>query len=182
MRRSVLLVGGAACAIVFGAVAPAEAKSPEPTPFSINDPTDTDPDFCGTGEAVDITFSAKGVDFLSPNGGLEFASVGHGTVTYTYGENTVIQHFAGLFTDEIVSGDPEGVHVHAFTNVGLPEQFRLQGGGVITLDAGTITFFVRFNGDEFVSDEGFTFNGPHPQAESDFTLFCDVMPEALGIT
>src|SRR5215213_8255964 len=139
MRRSVLLVGGAACAIVFGAVAPAEAKSPEPTPFSINDPTDTDPDFCGTGEAVDITFSAKGVDFLSPNGGLEFASVGHGTVTYTYGENTVIQHFAGLFTDEIVAGDRGGVQVDGLTRGGGGEGGRVQGGGVSGVEGGTST-------------------------------------------
>ena len=38
-----------------------------------------------------------------------------------------------------------------------------------------------FDGDEFISSEIVINNGPHPQADSDFELFCEFMPEALGL-
>ena len=181
MRSSVLLVGTAAAALVVGLAAPAQAA---PQKFEFFEEI-TDTDFCGLGATVEVVTTAKGVDFENPGGGAEFASVSHGTTTFTYetdtGSTTVILHFAGRFVDTVVSGDPEGVHVHAFTSIGLPEQIRLARGPLLSLDAGSITFFVEFDGDEFVRDLGFTFRGPHPQAESDFELFCQIVPDALGI-
>ena len=45
-----------------------------------------------------------------------------------------------------------------------------------------IVFHDTFNGDEFVSGEIVVDKGPHPDAESDFVLFCDVMTNALGLS
>lgn len=178
MRR-LFLIGIAACSLVLGAAPAAQASNPDGRRISFSG-TDTDTDFCGTGETVHISFTVSGREFLSPNGGAEYVNVSHGTVTFTSETATVINHFAGRFTDVIVSGDPEGIHVHEFTNIGLPEQLRLEHGGVITLDAGSITFRDTFNGDQFLSEE-VIFNGPHPEAESNFELFCDVIPGALGL-
>jgi hypothetical protein len=38
-----------------------------------------------------------------------------------------------------------------------------------------------FDGDEFIGGEIVVNKGPHPQAESGFELFCQIMPEALGL-
>jgi len=48
-------------------------------------------------------------------------------------------------------------------------------------DAGLIVFATTFEGDEFISSETVLVKGPHPEAESDFALFCEVVTEALGI-
>ena len=54
-------------------------------------------------------------------------------------------------------------------------------GPVLLRDAGLIAFVTTFDGDEFINQETAYVKGPHPDAESDFALFCEVMTEALGI-
>jgi hypothetical protein len=93
----------------------------------------------------------------------------------------VIQRFGGQFLDVTVSGDPTGINVHDFINKGLPELFKTPHGGVLTRDAGYIVFRVVFDGDTFLSSEIVVNKGPHPQADSDFELFCQIMPGALGL-
>lgn len=144
--------------------------------------TDVDPDFCGTGQQIDIAVDVRGTEWLAPHQA-DYKNVVTGTVTFTnpLTGDTVINHFANAFWDETVSGDPEGLHVHEFTTKGLPELFKTPHGGVLTLDAGYIVFQVTFDGDEEISSEIVVNNGPHPQADSDFELFCEIMPEALGL-
>jgi hypothetical protein len=137
--------------------------------------------FCDLGVDVQHTVAVKGTDFLSPQNA-DFASVFRGRETFTYEGTTVTLRFAGRFVDRIVEGVEEGPHVHEFTTVGLPELFKVQGGGVLTRDAGRITFRVAFDeNDEVLSEEIVFIAGPHPNAESGFELFCEVIPEALGI-
>lgn len=95
---------------------------------------------------------------------------------------SVIAHWAGHSSEVLVSGDWEGLHTVEVTTVGLPESFRLPGGGMITLDAGYITLLQTFDGAEFISVEVIEQHGPHPAADADFQLFCEVIPEALGIS
>jgi hypothetical protein len=144
--------------------------------------TDVDPDFCGTGQQIDIAFNVRVNEWLAPHQG-DYKSTASGTVTFTnpLTGDTVINRFAGPFWDEIVSGDPEGIHVHEFTNRGLQELFKTPHGGVITRDAGYIVFRDTFDGDTFISGGIVINHGPHPQAESDFELFCQFMPAALGL-
>jgi hypothetical protein len=144
--------------------------------------TDVDPDFCGTGQQIDIAFDVRVNEWFAPHKG-DYKATASGTVTFTnpLTGDTVINRFAGPFWDELISGDPEGINVHEFTSKGLPELFKTPHGGVITLDAGYIAFRDTFDGNEFVSGEIVINNGPHPQADSDFELFCQFMPEALGL-
>ena len=179
LRRFAVPVGLVAAAALVPA--PAHAASPQPVKFSVVAEPFEDVDFCGTGETVTGTFSVKGVDFLSPHEG-DLAAVFQGKQTFTFGSTTVVGHFAGRFSRELVSVGQNGEETVAFTNKGLPESFRLAGGGgVITLDAGTITFLVTFDAQGELISESFTASGPHPQADSGFTLFCEVIPAALGI-
>jgi hypothetical protein len=144
--------------------------------------TDVDPDFCGTGQQIDIAFDVRVNEWFAPHKG-DYKSTASGTVTFTnpLTGDTVINRFANAFWDETVSGDPEGIHVHEFTTKGLPELFKTPHGGVITLDAGYIVFRDTFDGDTFISGEIVINRGPHPQADSDFELFCQFMPDALGL-
>lgn len=176
-RRAVL--AGVVAAAVF-MPAPSHAASPQPTKFSVTDAF-IDPDFCGTGEAVERTFSISGTQLLSPKNAL-IVETYRIKETFTFGDTTVIGHAAGRFTATTVSVAANGERTEAYTTKGLPESYRLQGGGgLLTRDAGTITFFVTFDADGDVIGESFTASGPHPQADSGFTLFCELIPEALGI-
>lgn len=127
-----------------------------------------DTDFCGTGETVTFTGEVSGTAFTQPNQDVEYWETSRGFVTLTSPDTglSVTSHFANRFT-VVISDDTE-----KFTYLGLPEQYKLPNGEVITLDAGLIVF---------ENDEITFVAGPHPQAESDFELFCQVIPEALGL-
>ena len=64
---------------------------------------------------------------------------------------------------------------------GLPEKIQTAHGAVLLRDAGIITFADTFDLETgaFISTEIVVNKGPHPEADSDFTLFCDVITEAL---
>jgi hypothetical protein len=177
LRRFAVSAGLIAAAVLVPA--PAHAASPQPEKFNDSD-TYTDTNFCGTGETVTITFAVKGVRFLSPKNA-DSAEVFQGKQTFTFGDTTVVGHFAGRFTAKLVSTAANGDRTMAFTTKGLPESFRVKGGGLITRDAGSITFFVNLDKDGNFISETFTAKGPHPQADSGFELFCQTIPTALGI-
>ena len=145
--------------------------------------TDVDPDFCGTGQAIDIAFDVQGNEFEAPHKA-DFKSIATGTVTFTNPAtgDVVIQRFAGPIWDTLISGDPEGIHVDESTVKGLPELFKTPHGGVLTRDAGYLVVRNTFDGDEFISSEIVLDKGPHPDIEGDFELFCELTTEALGIT
>jgi hypothetical protein len=175
------------CLALFVALAtiPAAAFAAPPTHEHFRDVgTDVDPDFCGTGQAINISFDILNNVWISPEGPEELVKVtSSGKVVFTNpaNGNSVTLSFAGQFTDETISGDPEGLHTHLFTNKGLPEKIQTTHGPVLLRDAGIIAFAATFDGDEFISQEIVVVKGPHPEAESDFELFCEVMTEALGI-
>jgi hypothetical protein len=64
---------------------------------------------------------------------------------------------------------------------GLPEKLQPANGPVLLRDAGIITFADTFDLEtgDFISSEVLVNNRPHPEADSDFTLFCNVISEAL---
>jgi hypothetical protein len=144
--------------------------------------TEVDPDFCGTGQSIETAFDVWVNAFTAPNKGL-YKETARGKVTFTnpLTDDTVILRFANTILDVLVSGDPDGIHVVDTAVKGLPELIKTPHGGVLTRDAGYIVFRNTFDGDEFISGEIIVNKGPHPNAESDFERFCEIMPEALGI-
>ena len=145
--------------------------------------TDVDPDFCGTGEAIEIAFDVRGNEFDAPHKA-DFKSMATGTVTFTNPAtgDVVVQRFAGPIWDTLISGDPAGIHVDESTVKGLPELVKTPHGGVLTRDAGYLVVRNTFDGDELISSEIVLDKGPHPDIEGDFELFCELTTEALGIT
>jgi hypothetical protein len=183
IRRFTLLLGIIVAALALGAAPSAVAANPDVNHFTMSESL-TDNNFCGTGQTVDISAFVRGTEFLAPNQPVVYRNVTEGYFLLTNPSNgaTVIQHFAGPFSITIISGTPEGIHTLEITYKGLPEILRTDHGGVLTRDAGYIVFHEIDNGDEFVSSEIFIDRGPHPDAESDFTLFCEVVTSALGLT
>ena len=64
---------------------------------------------------------------------------------------------------------------------GLPEKIQTANGPVLLRDAGFVAFADTFDLEtgDFISTEIVVNKGPHPEADSDFTLFCEVISEAL---
>jgi hypothetical protein len=185
MRHLAMLIGISAASLILGVAPTAQAANPEVNHYresgTINDPSLSD--FCGTGQTVDGTFSGNVVEFLAPNGDVDYVRIDSGTVTLTNPETgaTVLVHTVQRFTDDGVSGDPAGINTHETTYTGLSEQLRLENGRVLSVDAGTITFRDTFNGGEFLFGEITISHGPHPDAETDFALFCEITTAALGL-
>jgi hypothetical protein len=181
MRRFALLVGFVV-ALGLGAAPSAFAANPEVNRFSFTE-SFTDPDFCGTGQAVDTSISVKGTEFLAPNQPVDSRNVTQVNVVYTNPENgaTVLRRAAGPVSDTIISGDPEGVHTIETTVRGLSGLLRT-ADGVVLLGAGYLVLHEVFNGEEFVSREIVVDRGPHPNIESDLALFCEVTTDALGLS
>jgi hypothetical protein len=183
------LLGIIVAAIALGGVQSAVAANPGVNHFSFTE-SFTDPNFCGTGQPVDISLSVKGTEFLAPNQPVDSRNVTQVNVVMTnHPDNgaTVIRHAAGLVSNTIISGDPAGVHTVETTVKGLSGQLRTADGAVL-LGAGYLVLHEEFNGEEFVSRTIVVDKGPHPNIESDLThqgdlaFFCEAATAALGLS
>jgi hypothetical protein len=178
-----LLLGIIVAAFALGGVPSAVAANPDVN-HRIDAGSFTDGDFCGTGQAVDVSFFVRLTEFFSPNQPVDTRNVGEGKAVLTNPETgaTVINHVAGLDSAVTISGDPAGVHTEEWTFIGLGEMLRTEHGGVLTRDAGYLVVRFVFNGDEEISREIVVSKGQFPDAETNFTLFCEVTTSALGLT
>ena len=81
--------------------------------------------------------------------------------------------------DPIDNGD--GTITFVTTFKGLPELLKIPNGPVLSRDAGNVTLFQTFDATtgEFISTTFSGEKGPHPDLESGFELFCDVIVPAL---
>jgi hypothetical protein len=103
--------------------------------------------------------------------------------TYTNPENgrSVVLSNAGQIAGTAIVDEEAGTISFPTTYKGLPEKIQTSGGPVLLRDAGIITFVDTFDletGDFISSDV--IIKGPHPEAESDFEAFCEVMTDALS--
>lgn len=113
----------------------------------------------------------------------DFKGTNSGTVTLTnpLTGDTAVDRFAGPFWVVLISGDPEGDHVEEVTTKGLPERWKLAHGGVLIRDAGYVVIRQTIEDGEIVDQEVLVNKGPHPDLDSDFELFCEILVPALGI-
>jgi len=144
--------------------------------------TDVDDDFCGTGQRIDIAGNVLVNEWQAPHKG-DFKTTASGKITLTnpLTGDTAVSRFAGPTWVVNISGDPEGDHVQQVTVAGLPELWKLAHGRVLIRDAGYVVLLQTIEDDEVVDNEVLINKGPHPDLDSDFDLFCEVMPAALGI-
>ena len=83
-------------------------------------------------------------------------------------------------TGPIDNGDGTITFVSTFK--GLPEKIKLPNGRILSRDAGFVTFNDTFDATtgEFLGTTISPENGPHPDLDSGFALFCDVIVPALS--
>jgi hypothetical protein len=76
----------------------------------------------------------------------------------------------------------DGTVTFVTTFKGLPEMIKLPNGRVLSRDVGFIGFNDTFDATtgNFLGETVSPENGPHPDADSGFTLFCDVIVPALS--
>ena len=147
--------------------------------------TFVDENFCGTGQAINGSFDFRFNIWIasdSPTGLVRTTVSGKTVLTNPATSDSVTFSQAGQITEEEVSGDPAGLHTVLVTTKGLPEKIQTTHGPVLTRDAGVIAVLLTFDGDELLEEQIVVLNGPHPEADADFELFCEVTTEALGIT
>jgi hypothetical protein len=141
-------------------------------------------DLCGINVDVSVTGVFTDKIFLDSEGNfvsfMESASV-KSTFTADNGKSVVIQA-SNLFVDPgPVIDEAAGTITFSVTYKGLPEKISTAQGPVLLRDAGVITFSDTFdlNTFDFISSD-VVIAGPHPEADSDFALFCEVITAALA--
>jgi hypothetical protein len=86
----------------------------------------------------------------------------------------------------VATGPPidngDGTITFTDTFKGLPEKIKLPNGSVLSRDAGFVAFNDTFDAatGDFLGETISPENGPHPDLDSGFTLFCDVIVPALS--
>ena len=175
-----LLISALAIAVVVAAaaVAPMIASGAKPE-HAFHSESSTDPDFCGTGASVDVFFES--IFTASDRNGV-IKTEHQGSFTYTYGDTSVVVSFAGQFIDTIVATGTGGEETHQLISKGITEKIQVPNGPVLSLDAGVIVELVTVQDGNVISDQIVSTNGQHPEAASGGSLFCEVLPRALGIT
>jgi hypothetical protein len=137
-------------------------------------------EMCGIPVDVDIV----GTDnfFLYADDSFKDTGSFQATSTNPLNGQSIVISSGGQVTGPAPIVDEEAGTITFLTSfLGLPEKIQTAQGDVLLRDAGVITFADTFDLEtgEFISSE-VTIKGPHPEAESDFTLFCEVITEALG--
>jgi hypothetical protein len=127
---------------------------------------------------------------LGDNGFPLFKSTDRGTVTITNPATgkSVTQRLAGATRDLSVVDNGDGTITVRTAVTGVPEEVTLADGTVAIKDVGRIVLVtvLDYSGtptdtedDVFISQTIESVSGPHPEAESGFTLFCEVAVPAL---
>jgi len=136
--------------------------------------------FCG----IAGTSVVRGVDNLTVYGDNTFSDRFELIQTFTAENGKSIrlhaaQHVTGTW-DPIDNGDGTVTFVNTFK--GMPEQVKLENGRVLLRDAGVVTFtdLVDATTDELISQTVSGEKGPHPDLDSGFEAFCDVVVPALS--
>jgi len=184
MSRRTLLRAFFVALIAAFAIVPAGALGAKPEIFHSNFvDTEEDVDVCG----ITVDLVARGVftdkAFFDKNGNfVRFSSTASVKVTLTAanGKSVIISN-AGQFSDVAPIIDEVARTITFVTSfIGLPEKIKTPHGPVLLRDAGIATFVDTFDLDtgDLISSEVIV-KGPHPELESDFALFCEVITEAL---
>ena len=100
---------------------------------------------------------------------------------------TLTNHVRQTVQEGALVDNGDGTWTYTFAVIGHPSKLRL-GNETVIMDRGRITFeeviyfgdLESIEDDEFISSVITSISGPHPEAESDFELFCEVFTEIMG--
>jgi len=181
MSRPTFVRALVAALIMVVAVLPGTASAAKPIDQFHDHFTDSFSDeICGI--AVDVDLVVTDNFFLYADGSSKDTSSVRATFTNPANGNSVLLSNAGQISVPPPIVDEEAgtiTFINSFK--GLPEKIQTAQGAVLLRDAGLITFADTFDLEtgEFISSQTIV-KGPHPEADSDFTLFCEVITGALS--
>jgi hypothetical protein len=177
--RSVLVASFALLALL-----PAAAVAAQPEHFHENFAGTEQGEICGVPVTIDFEGVTNFTVFFDNEGNVvRVQGTGRSTATFTAenGKSVTVSN-AGRSAGTVTE-NPDGTVTFTDTYTGVPERIVDADGNVLVKDVGRIVFTttVDFSTDPpTIVSSGITFvAGPHPEAESDFALFCEVVTEAL---
>jgi hypothetical protein len=138
-------------------------------------------EICGIPVVID--FVAVNNYFLHEDGGVSLTTSGSTTLTNPLNGNSVVISFAGHRPSAAPILDAEtGILTFVHTFQGLLQKLQTPNGPILLRDAGLITVVEKFHYETgtFLSSEIIVNKGPHPESESDWTLFCEVVSSVLA--
>jgi hypothetical protein len=179
MPRRTLSATAAAVLVALALTSSAHASNNHVTNADIS----IDPDFCGTGVAVEVAFSETLTEHFTGRPNVDYHQTANGGATYTNLDNGhwVTTSFKTNFTVAPGTGDLVGLHTVEFTFNGVSLMIRSEDNRLLLKDSGTFVFVATFDGEEFLGVEVGTSHGSNPNLESDGALFCEIAVEALAI-
>ena len=175
------LVRAVFAALLLAVVVPAVALGAQPVRFHDHFTDSFPTDICGI--SVNVELQVTDNLFLNADGSFKDTSSVRQTFTNPLNGKSVIVSAAGqTFGAAAVVDEAANTISFDTTYKGLPEKIQTGHGAVLLRDAGLITFRDTFDlaTGEFLGEQTIVNNGPHPEAESDFTLFCQVVTNALS--
>jgi hypothetical protein len=147
---------------------------------------------CGVPVTTTIDLIANDQERLASSGVFPLLkTTGRGTFTFTNPATgkSVSQFRAGVTNKDLtVVDNGDGTLTYRTAVTGVPERIRLSDGTIVTMDVGRVVFVsvIDYNGtptdlsdDVQISASVESVSGPHPELESDFSLFCEVVVPAL---
>jgi hypothetical protein len=190
-------------AVVFSLIAVAlplaadAARAPRPVRFVEqvdevipDDPGTTDDDLCGIPVTTHVVGHATTTIRLNRNGFPEFTTRVTVVTTWTNEATgkSLVNDIRQVARDLSVVDNGDGTITVTYEIVGTPEWLKSPDGAVYLRDFGRIVFaaILDFNGtpsdpsdDIFITEEIVSITGPHPEADSDFSLFCQIVTDVL---
>jgi hypothetical protein len=136
-------------------------------------------EICGI--PVDVEIVVTDNFFLYADDSFKDTSSFRATFTNPVNGKSVKVSSAGQIRGSAIVDEEAGTVTFVTTFKGLPEKIQTDNGPVLLRDAGIATFIDTFDLEtgELISSD-VIIKGPHPDLESDFTLFCEVITEALA--
>jgi hypothetical protein len=180
MGRRIALRAFLVASVAALALVPGTALGAKPIERFHDHFTGTDSgELCGI--PVDIEFVGTDNFFAYVDSFKDTSSV---KVTFTNpanGKAVVISNAGQIVGPPPIIDEAAGTITFLVSFKGLPEKIQTAHGPVLLRDAGIATFADTFDLEtgEFISSEVFI-KGPHPDLESDFALFCEVISGAIG--
>jgi hypothetical protein len=185
MGRTTLLRALMVALVAAFAILPAGALGANPEIFHAQF-LNSEEDAAVCGITVDIVDEGVFTDkaFFDQEGNLvRFQATLSAMTTFTAANGkSVIAQVANQYVEsEFIVDETAGTITIVNSFKGLPEILRTPNGAVLLRDAGLITFADTLDVEtgELLSSDILVNKGPHPEADSDFTLFCEVFSEAL---
>jgi hypothetical protein len=166
-------------ALIFALALPGATLAANPVAAFHDHFTDSfQSDICGIPVQVDLVVSDNFFEY--EDGSFKDAASFMSTFTNPDNGKSVVVSSAGTVTGTAIIDEQANTITFVTTYKGLPEKIQTAHGRVLARDAGIISFRDTFDlttGD-FLGTE-VTIKGPHPEADADFALFCDVVTGAL---